>query len=370
MEISHQYQPDDEIDLFELFSSLFQQWRLIVGITVLGVVLSVVIALLIPNQYELTAQVALPDLSDVMTVTNKGYSERDTGRDTGRDAERLFQRYYNMLRSPVHFNRFVKQGEWLKRIYSSKVTENNRNYLLSKLRSDVDISIVSPKQPKNGKGLPPRVLGVTLIGVDEVLTAEFVNQYIEYTGDSLLDKIKQDGKKSAVAEIEKIQADMAALRYEAKVGREAELVRLEEALALAKKIGIKKPDSIRLYSQSNQRSINGLTSELSDDTKGLFLMGSEYLKGEINNLTTRKNDDPYISDLLPSLKRIKQLESLSFDFAGVKLYTLDQQAVTDDQAEKPKRALIVAVGSVLSLFVGVFVALFAGAVKRRKTVVV
>jgi uncharacterized protein involved in exopolysaccharide biosynthesis len=53
----------------------------------------------------------------------------------------------------------------------------------------------------------------------------------------------------------------------------------------------------------------------------------------------------------------------------VKLYTLDQQAVTDDQAEKPKRALIVAVGGVLSFFMAVFVALIAGAIQRRKSAV-
>ena len=171
--------------------------------------------------------------------------------------------------------------------------------------------------------------------------------------------------QQVVAEIEKIRADINILRLEAKVDRKAQLVRLRESLGLAKKVGIKKPDSIRLFSQSNQRSISGLTSELNDKEKGLFLMGSEYLAGEIDNLVARKNDDPYISDLLPLIKRIKQLESLSFDFSGVKLYTLDQQAVTDGKAEKPKRALIVAVGSVLSFFVAVFVALIVGAVKRR-----
>jgi uncharacterized protein involved in exopolysaccharide biosynthesis len=54
--------------------------------------------------------------------------------------------------------------------------------------------------------------------------------------------------------------------------------------------------------------------------------------------------------------------------SGVQLYRWDKKAVVDGQAEKPKRALIVAVGSVLSLFVGIFVALIAGAVKRRKAV--
>ena len=370
IEMAERYTADDEIDLFELFASLAQQWRWWLGITVLGVALSIVVALSMPKQYEVAAQVTLPELSAVMKVTNNGYAERDigldSGRDSGREAEKLFQRYYHSLVSPIHLNRFVEQGGWLEKIYGSEVTDDNRDYLKSEIREDVKINIVSPKQSKKGEELPPRVIGVALMGLDEALTADFINQYIDYTSNSLLDAIKKTGKQQVVAEIEKIRSDINILRLEAKIDREAQLVKLRESLVLAKKVGIDKPDSIRLFAQSNQRSISGLSSALNDEERDLFLMGSEYLKGEIDNLLTRKNDDPYISDLLPLIKRIKQLESLSFDFAGVKLYTLDQQAVTDGKAEKPKRALIVAVGSVLSLFVGVFVALIAGAIKRRK----
>jgi len=75
MEISHQYQPDDEIDLFELFSSLCQQWRILVGITLVGIVLSVTVALLMPKQYVVEALVALPEEAQAIVLTNKGYIE-------------------------------------------------------------------------------------------------------------------------------------------------------------------------------------------------------------------------------------------------------------------------------------------------------
>jgi len=380
MEVSNQYQPNDEIDLFELFSSLFQQWRCLLGVTLTGVLLAVAIALYIPKEYEVMAQVTLPGLSDVMKVVNNGYSEndtgrdtgrdteRDTGRDTGRDSEKLFQRYYNRLESPVNFNSFVEEGGWLERVYRGKVTAGNRNYLQSELRKGVAVTIIRPVQPKSGMGLPPRVLGIATMGVDEVLMADLINEYIEYTNNSLLDVIKHMGEKRALAEIEKIKADIGVLRFEAKINKEAQLVKLREALVLAKKVGLRKPDSIRLFAESNQRSIKGLTSETNGKEKGLFLMGSEYLDGEIDNLTTRRDDGPYISGLPQLIKRIKQLESLSFDFEGVKLYTLDELAIPDGRAEKPRGVLIVAVGGVLSLFVGAFVALIVGAVNRRKTV--
>jgi chain length determinant protein (polysaccharide antigen chain regulator) len=378
IEIAGRYTADDEIDLFELFDSLFQQWHWWVGITLVGVAISIVVAFSMPKQYEVTAQVTLPELSDVMRVVNNSYAEQDIGKDVernvernvGLEAEKLFQHYYHTLISPIYLNRFVEQGGWLEKIYGSEIIDDNRNYLKSEVRGDVKITVVSPKKPKKGEELPPRVIGVALTGLDEALTADFISQYIDYTSNSLLEEIKKTGRQQVVAEIEKIRADINILRLEAKIEREAQLVKLRDSLFLAKKVGIEKPDSIRLFTQANQRSISGLTSSLSDlndEGKDLFLMGSEYLEGEIDNLLTREKDDPYISGLLPLIKRMKQLENLSFDFSGVKLYTLDQQAVIDGKAEKPKRFLIITVGSVLSLFIGVFVALFVSTLKRRKT---
>ena len=154
---------DDEIGLFELFASLGQQWRWWVSVTVLWVALSIIIALSMPKQYEVSTQVTLPELSAVMRVANNGYAEQD--------AEKLFQRYYHTLVSPIHLNRFVEQGGWLEQIYDLKVTDDNRNYLKSELREDVKVNIVSPKQPKKGEELPSRVIGVALMGLDEALIA-------------------------------------------------------------------------------------------------------------------------------------------------------------------------------------------------------
>ena len=102
---------------------------------------------------------------------------------------------------------------------------------------------------------------------------------------------------------------------------------------------------------------------LNDITSGVLLAIKPVLK-------ERKNDDPFIEEFLPLVSKLDRLKSLTFDFTGAKLYRLNKAATMDGQAEKPKRALIVAVGSVMSLFIGLFVALIVGAVKRRKAVAV
>jgi chain length determinant protein (polysaccharide antigen chain regulator) len=368
MDIAERYPADDEIDLFELFSSLCQQWRWLVGITILGALMAVAVALSMPKQYEVSAQVALPDLSGVMQVMNKGYSERNSVRNSEREAGRLFQRYYQALFSPVHFNRYLKKNAWLQKIYPDKDVVEGEHFLQAELKKDFQVEILAPKQPKNSESIPPRLVSITLIGRDEPLTADFINGYIGYTNKMLLDEIGTNGQKMAKAEIEKINNDINASRFEAKKKREARLIKLQDALVIASKVGVKKPDSIRLFPQSDQRSLNGLTSLSDKGDANVLLMGTEYLEAEINILRGKKNDDAYIVELPGMLKRIDELENLSFDFTGVKLYKLDKQAAVDGNAEKPKRALIVAIGTVLSFFVGLLVALVAGTMKRRKEV--
>jgi chain length determinant protein (polysaccharide antigen chain regulator) len=98
----------------------------------------------------------------------------------------------------------------------------------------------------------------------------------------------------------------------------------------------------------------------------MFLLGSEYLKGEIENLQKRASDDAFIQELPALFNRLEELNSMTFDFAGIKPYRIDKVAEADGKAEKPKRALIVVVGTVLSGFIAIFVALIMGAVKRRR----
>ena len=269
----------------------------------------------------------------------------------------------------MHFNSYLKENAWLEKIYSKEDINGRENFLQAELKKDFQVEILSPKQSKKGPSSPPRVVSISLMGRDEGVTADFITGYVDYTNKALLLELVASGEAMAKAETEKINNDINALRFEAKKKREARIIKLQDALVTASKVGVKKPDSIRLFSQSDQRSLNGLTSLSDKADANVFLMGTEYLEAEINILRGKKNDDAYIVELPEMLKRIDELENLSFDFTGVQLYKLDKQAAVDGKAEKPKRALIVAVGAVLSGFIAIFVALIVGAIKRRRELV-
>jgi len=345
---------EDEIDLFELFSSLMQQWRWLLGITLIGVAISVAVAFLTPKKYVVTAQIAIPSLLDAAVITNNGFVSYSRGK--------LFKEYLTAFKVPQKFNDFVEQGDWLSKFYpSSEKGATERARQLSKLREQLVVETVVPKVTKGSAPLLAEVVEISLEGADEALVVEFVNGFIEYISSDLLRGVSRNGQGLVRAETQKISEKMNLLRFNIKEVSAARLAKLGEALVLAENLGIKKPDSVRLYAQTADQGLSGLTAE-----SGLFLMGSGYLQGEIDAIKGRSSIDLFISEMPGLKKRLEKLKLISFDFSGVSPFALNQRAVMDGMAEKPKRGLIVAVGSVLAFFVAVFVALIMGAVKRRK----
>ncbi len=353
MGIAEQYLPDDEIDLFDFFSSLYQQWRWLVGITLFGVVLSVAIALLLPKQYEVTAQLVLPDQVHVTVLANKGYVKQSR--------KELFKQYYETLISFDNFSRYVEQGDWLSKIYPNGVEQGSGRQLLIRLRKALRVEVAKPKPIKGTEAGAPEIVMLILLGENEVVVANFINGYIDYSGKALIALIAQTGQQQQRLEVEKINIDMRVLREDNQKKLTARLKSFNEALVMAEKVGIKKPNDMKEQTLSQGVDVNTRLGG-----SDLFLKGSEYLKQTITTLQSRKSQDPFIEGLFPLFAKLNQLDAMSFDFTGVQPYRLDMQAVVDGKAEKPKRMLIVAVGGALSLFVGVFAALIMGAVKRRR----
>jgi len=417
-------QQDDEIDLFELFSSLAQQWRWLVGITVIGILFSIAIALLIPKQYEVSTKVAVPDTADVAAIIMRGYGKQTT--------KSLFVEYYQNLNSAEELQEFIKAGDWFEKLYPGVANEFAESELFSSLLDNFSITILEPIKEKSKANSPaPDLLAVTLWSEDEQVAVDFLNDYIVQSNSNVLEKLRLNGQLNRDFKVEKIQSEIALLRNDAKRVRlftiqkqestneekvekltqaidlltakydldmQSRLLGLKEALDIAQAMKVKTPKTIESFSKSSSKSTSTDINITTKSREDLFLMGSDYLKGRIEiiesrqnkalyikeisvfkkqieeakndvklaALKARKNDDPYIPELPALLKQLDKLQKLTFDFTGVKLYRLDRKASIDGKAEKPKRALIVAVGSILAFFIAIFVALIVGAVKRGK----
>jgi len=415
---------DDEIDLFELFTSLREQWKWLVGITLAGMLLSVIIALSTPKQYEVTGQIALPNAADVEVINVRGFGAQTMGS--------LFKKLHQNLTSNVELGNFISTGQWGEKLYPATADGKSDSEVAAKIGENFSVEQLLPLKEKGGSNAQaPTLLALKMWGENEQLAADFLNEYIDVSSARLMASIKEESQKRKSLEVERIQAEIEALRNNAKKVRllsiqkqesaneervkklsqsihllkakfdldtESKLLGLREALAIAEVMKVKTPKTIESFAKSNSKLTSTDINITTKSREDLFLMGADYLNSRIKviesrqnkesyikeisvlkkqieeakndvklaALKARKNDDPYITELPALLGNLDKLQKLTFDFSGAKLYRLDKKASIDGIAEKPKRALIVAVGSVLAFFIAVFVALIMGAVKRRK----
>ncbi|WP_137821625.1 Wzz/FepE/Etk N-terminal domain-containing protein [Pseudomonas sp. D(2018)] len=196
----------------------------------------------------------------------------------------------------------------------------------------------------------------------------------------------------------KLQDELKALRQQLKASRDNRITQLDEAIRIAKALGIGKPTTPSALGEG-ERVAQGsvIRTEVNNQQIPLYFMGSEALEAERNALLQRRSDDftePRIAQIakeLQLLARNRQVEvlnqrenedlflkdlaiwreeaarlrNLNFDVADLKLVSIDQVAVEPLKPIKPKKALILALGVVLGGMLGLFIALLRNMLRRK-----
>lgn len=103
--------------------------------------------------------------------------------------------------------------------------------------------------------------------------------------------------------------------------------------------------------------------EINDLREKIYLIRNDQT---LAALKKRKSDDPWIKDLPEKLAQIDSLKALSPDFTSLHAYSMDNSAIISNNKIKPKTALIVVSGFVLSLLIAIFVAMMIAFWKGNK----
>ena len=111
--------------------------------------------------------------------------------------------------------------------------------------------------------------------------------------------------------------------------------------------------------QNNQLNI-------SKSSTPLYYRGYRALNAEINILKNRKSDDPFISGLRDLQEKLALLTSIKIETEGQHAVTVDQAAYPPKNRIKPNRRLIVSLGTVVGLFLGIFLVFFVSFVQKQK----
>jgi LPS O-antigen subunit length determinant protein (WzzB/FepE family) len=183
--------------------------------------------------------------------------------------------------------------------------------------------------------------------------------------------------------------ELTALRAQLKNQRMNRMAQLDEAIGIAKSLGIKKPSTpSSLGEMSRDTGSNVMRTEITNQAIPLYFMGVEALEAERTALLQRKSDDftdPRIGQIAKELQLLKsnrqievlnsrenedrflagvqplraeeaRLRNLNMDMTRLKLVTIDQQALEPLSPIKPRRLLIIAFGMIFGVVLGLALA--------------
>jgi len=352
---------NDEIDLRDLFLTLWRsKWVIIVTTAVLTIA-AIVYVKLAPATYRAQAQTSAPDISDLFSynlLNNVLQLPRPTPDDdastvlpaapaardlTPRTAYAIFvsQLQSASLREEFFENTYLPG-------HPEAQTSAAKAQLWDALNRDLKIQTTSNAQN-------PGSTTLTLQGAQPDKLAEWVNQYAEMARQAANQQLISNLKAAIQARIDEIDTRIEGLRAIAAAKRKDDIIRLNDALKLAQATRMAEP-----------LSAGSLVASYQDQT--LFLRGSNALQAEINLLKQRANDDPYIPQLPNLLYARAELQKADPNPQPLSVATIDQSA-TVPSLIRPRKRLVVALGFLIGLMLGVIIALIREKVRSTPRVI-
>ena len=198
--------------------------------------------------------------------------------------------------------------------------------------------------------------------------------------------------------VAQIKEHISASLKTAKANRKSKIAHAKESLEIAKSLNIINPTTMETLAQRDQKGpgTNAAITLVDKPSSSLYLLGTKYLTTLIETLEKRTNDekylvdintlkeeiqliendqalialkrrvsdDPWIEELPTKLAEIDALKRLNPDFKNLVAFNIDEAALVTGKPVKPNKSRIIIIGFVLSLTIGISIALLICTIKK------
>lgn len=407
----------EEIDLVELFQALWRQKLLIVLIAAVATLLAAAYAFLATPYFKTQSYLRQTDRSSLDQLNETGLFEI-TPEDALKRVSAGLSSYGNRLEffraNQALFEGMNTSGGTIEQSFADFNEEAFAMLYPDAKRTDnptafVGISLTYPEHMQGVdivNGFVAYVLEQERAEIREDLQSLIANRLAAL--DRKMEAARASYEASKQAQIAKLleedalkkaelKDEIVALREQLKTQREHRIQRLNEAIAIAESLGIDKPSNPSAMSAVSRSGGPVIRTEITNQEIPLYFMGTEALAAEREALLARTSDDfmePRIGEIekeLALLEKNREVEILrqreqedlylkdlaiwreeAARLSGIKLETdrlrlvrLDQPALQPLAPVKPKKLMIIALGAVLGVMLGVFVALVRCLMTRR-----
>ena len=399
----------DEIDLFAMMQSIWKQKKLIAASALFVGAIAGAYAFLATPEYEVSTLLRPAALNDLDALNRTEVYSLPPGKAlvrVGAALDSYDTRLSYFRANPKLFEAFGKAGQSPEQVFD----EFNRDSL----------KLVQP-DPKKAD-LLSAYIGLQMrypkgVEGDEILNG-FVQYAIENERKQIADDLKviisnrlsevdtkldaaraaydaeKEGKIAALLEADnlkraQLQDELKALRVQLKVRREDRIAQLDEAISIARSLGLKKPSTPSSMASEGESGSNIIRTEVNNQQIPLYFMGTDALEAErkalrqrtsddfadprvaqirkellllntnrqVEVLNQRENEEVFLSDIAPLRAERVRLSSISTDMRGLSLVNVDRLALEPANPASPQKTLIVGLGLMLGGILGIILAL-------------
>nr|WP_314740694.1 LPS O-antigen chain length determinant protein WzzB [uncultured Haemophilus sp.] len=368
-------QKQDEIDLIELFRVLWAKKLWIVLCAFVCTLIAGVYAFTAKEQWTSTAIVVQPrstDLSTLLSVRSE-YARiiGDGDFSAGKLSGSLYGQFKHFLLSNDLKRQFLEQSEWVKNYTKDMTEEQKRKYIEETVSKYLIVHEVDPKK-KDLTELDKIGLKLTFSAETPKDAQLVLGQYVEFVNQYLLNQINQEFKLSFNLRLDSLKFTKEQIEESLTETKTVQVENLTNALNIAKKAGItdfskggNNAISVPEYMLGEGR-LNISDSKLADGTY-LFMLGEKYLQAQLD--IAKNSPIVYPTNYYSTERQLNKLTKLAPQLESVqdvKAYYYLSSPDYPVAKDKPKKALILAIGFIVGLVLSTFIILLGSVIQNTK----
>ena len=409
----------NEVDLFALFQAVWQQKKIVIATTLICALIALSYAYLAVPEYKVSSVLRPAAINELDALNRSGVYTLPPSEallKVGSSLESYDTRLSFFKNNQALFTQFKHPGRTLEQSFESF----NRSALTlilpdqkkASLNASIGLELTYPKGV-DGVQILNGFINYAIAAEREQIAADLKvivnNRLTELKGK--LDaarasyETEKDVRIASLLEADnlkraQLQDELKALRQQLKTGRQDRMSLLDEAIGIARTLGIQKPTTpSSLGGSVGSGETNVMRTEINNQQIPLYFMGVQALEAERSALQRRKNDDFTAERVAEIARELQLLESnrevevlkqrqnedlflsgveplraeimrlggvANLDISNLKLVSVDREALEPLAPVKPRKTLIVLFGVVLGGLTGIFIALMRHFVVQRR----
>lgn len=343
---------DDEIDLWQLVTTLWAGKLWIIGIAVVCGLLGLWYAKTTEEEWTAEAQVVAPDYADfqqateyiqkLLPILDSTTFEEKTKAINFHDAEAVLKRFISLFSSVDNKREFLLEHEIFDQYKKTQGSDaESEEKVLARWASN--ITAAAPKTEPNNFNLS--ATSWTAANSQKLLA-----DYIEFTNNQVINELQINLRSLLATRINALKSQLKTQEYDAKMNIEREINRLTHSLAVAKAAGIQTPIADP-----------GVTRDIFE-----INLGQKAIQAKIDELKSVTDFAVMNVNILNTQNQLNEAEAIELSSSPVfNSYKFTQRPAEPLSRDAPKTLLIILAGIIVGGIIGVIYVLLSHAIRSR-----